>query len=302
MTQYLQVGGDEGQDGGGANTSVDTGLSSCGAALAPGDETDQLLAGVDDGAAGVTLAGVLATGGKTSADHVGGDGRGAVVGTAGGAGNDGHINLLESGGQSGATGRESSPSSNSGGGAGSRVGAGGGQSGVADGGARGEGGGELPDGNITVVGVGVVCGVDFDRGDLDKGSTGSAALCGMLVFYWFECRIMVTYVGSSADGDGRSSLADTAVSSGDDSVGVQEGTAAEVATALLERDDVGELGSSSGGSTNDVLVGTLLEVGLSGVLGSWEGRNETGGREGNEDFLDLHLEGWSWSDWVETEE
>lgn len=82
-----------------ADAGVDTGVVGLSAAVAPGDETVQDLGGVDDGAARVTRARVPATGGETGAEHVGGDGRGSILGLAGGARDDGDGDLPQGGGQ-----------------------------------------------------------------------------------------------------------------------------------------------------------------------------------------------------------
>lgn len=83
-----------------ANASVDTGVVSLSTAVAPGDETLQNLGGVDNGAARVARARVLATCSETGAEHVGGDCRGTVLGLASGARDDGDGNLPQGGGQS----------------------------------------------------------------------------------------------------------------------------------------------------------------------------------------------------------
>jgi len=82
-----------------ADTGVDTGVVGLGAAVAPGDETLQGLGGVDDGAARVAGARVLAAAGDSSAEHVGGDGGGSVLGLAGGARDGGDGDLPQSSGQ-----------------------------------------------------------------------------------------------------------------------------------------------------------------------------------------------------------
>jgi hypothetical protein len=62
---------DEGQKC--SESDIDTSETGLSTALAPRDETLENAVGVDDGAAGVSRAGVLATLRKTSAEHVGGD-------------------------------------------------------------------------------------------------------------------------------------------------------------------------------------------------------------------------------------
>jgi len=89
----LGVGSDERQNA--ANAGVYTGLASGRATLAPRYDTDELVAGVHEGATAVTLAGVLAARCNTSADHFVGNGRLAVVGAASAARNDRHRHLPE---------------------------------------------------------------------------------------------------------------------------------------------------------------------------------------------------------------
>jgi hypothetical protein len=72
------------------------------------------------------------------------------------------------------------------------------------------------------------------------------------------------------------------VGSGDDGVGVQEGTTAEVGSTALKRDDVGELASGSGSSANDVLSGNIIREGVVGVLRSGRRKNECGKRNSEE--------------------
>jgi hypothetical protein len=108
--RYLQVAGNEASHGRLAKVGVDTGSTSCRTALTPRDNTElDARGGVDDGAAAVTLARVLAALGESSAEHGGGDGAISIVGVAGGARDDGNINLEEVGGEGGATGRGCSP-------------------------------------------------------------------------------------------------------------------------------------------------------------------------------------------------
>ena len=95
LSTFLQVGRDERSEG--TNPGVDTGEVGLSATLAPRDNTDELLAGGDDGAAGVTLARVLSTSGNTSAEHLVGDTEAdsGVLAAASGARNNGHIDLAE---------------------------------------------------------------------------------------------------------------------------------------------------------------------------------------------------------------
>lgn len=101
FSTLLRVGGDEGADRGGTNTGVDTRSVGLSATITPGNETNEGLGGVDNGASRVTLARVLSTLGKTSTEHVGGD---LVAGVDGlilrgtsGAGNYRDADLAESG-------------------------------------------------------------------------------------------------------------------------------------------------------------------------------------------------------------
>ena len=69
---HLDVALDEVEEG--TDVAVDTGVAGLGAALAPGDNTDESARGVvADGTARVTLAGVLATLVEASAEHGVGD-------------------------------------------------------------------------------------------------------------------------------------------------------------------------------------------------------------------------------------
>jgi hypothetical protein len=88
------------------------------------------------------------------------------------------------------------------------------------------------------------------------------------------------------------------MSSREDSVGVEKGSTTEVASTALKRDDEREIASGSGGSTNNVLLATILPVwDLSGILrdSCWE--YHSGDCEDGDKVFDLHLE-WSyeWSD------
>lgn len=94
-TRLYQVGVDEADKV--AQSSVDTSEAGLGTALAPGNNTLEDAVGIDDGAAAVALAGVLAALGQAGAEHVVGDD--AVLGLASGAGDDGDGDLVESGGE-----------------------------------------------------------------------------------------------------------------------------------------------------------------------------------------------------------
>jgi hypothetical protein len=93
LSTVLQVASDERRES--ANAGVDTRVAGNSAAKAPGNNTNELLGGVDKGTAAVTLARVLASSSKTSADHAVRDLSGGVVGLAGGTGNNRHIDLAE---------------------------------------------------------------------------------------------------------------------------------------------------------------------------------------------------------------
>jgi hypothetical protein len=175
----------------------------------------------------------------------------------------------------------------------SRVGARSGELGVGDGRAGGDGGGELEDSYVVVVGSCRVGWVDLDGGDAGNSSSGSAALVGLLAMFHVYHNGTLAYKTAGTDLEVRSSLANGAVSGGEDSVGVQERTTAEVAATALDADDEGEVALGSGGSTNDWVLGELSIWEL-GVLGNGCGGAESGNREGNEDVFDLHLEeGWA---------
>lgn len=89
----------------------------------------------------------------------------------------------------------------------------------------------------------------------------------------------MTYQASSTDCERRSSLANSAVSGGDDGVGVDKRATAEVRAALLQRDNEGEVASVSSRTTDDV----------DGVL---RGRSsgDCGGHKASDHCLVLHLE------------
>lgn len=93
----LEVGIDEANKG--AESAVDTSEAGLSTAIAPRNETLEDAVGIDDGAAAVALARVLATLGLSGAEHVGGDSRPAVLGLASGTRDDGDGNLVESGGE-----------------------------------------------------------------------------------------------------------------------------------------------------------------------------------------------------------
>jgi hypothetical protein len=81
-----------------SESDVDTGETGLSTALAPRNETLENSVGVDDGAAGVSRAGVLATLGQSGAEHVGGDDA-AVLAVARSARDDRDGDLVQSGGE-----------------------------------------------------------------------------------------------------------------------------------------------------------------------------------------------------------
>lgn len=83
-----------------ANASVDAGIVCLGTSIAPRDNTLQHFRAVNNGAARVSRARVLSTGGETGAEHVGGDGIGSVLRAASGAGDNGDSDLPQVGRQS----------------------------------------------------------------------------------------------------------------------------------------------------------------------------------------------------------
>lgn len=86
---------------------------------------------------------------------------------------------------------------------------------------------------------------------------------------------LTPYKRAGADLDRRGSLADRAVSRRDDSVSVEQDTAAEVRAALGQADNVGELGSGSSGSTDDVFTfNRKVTLRLAGLQAKWLGRAE----------------------------
>jgi len=281
----LQVGSNEATESSLANVGVHTRGVGGSAAITPRNGTEEDLGGlVDDRTAGVTLARVLSTLGETGAEHLGGNSRGAVRRLAGAARDDRNINLEEVDGERLAAGRGSTPASNGEGGSSSRVGSGRGERSVRDGGAGRDGGGQLHDGDITVVGA-----RDVARVDLDGGNTGNNTAGG-------------TAVGTSADREAGGSLANSAVSSCEDGVGVQKGATAEVGAGALEGDDEGEFTRASGCSTDNVLLAAVVPVGdLSRILRDGCGEHHRWDGEDGEEIFDLHLEGGWPESWCGTE-
>ena len=150
------------------------------------------------------------------------------------------------------------PACYGGGSASGRVVAGSGESGVANGGAGRDRCGQLQDGDIVVDTR--VAGVD---GDLRYGSgdaSGSPGLSEQSASFSLHMSFQTraTYKTSSANANARCRLALSAVSGGDDGVGVQQRTTAEVgSTRGLHTDDEGELAGSSGSSTNNLHLKVL---------------------------------------------
>jgi hypothetical protein len=95
LSTVLQVASDERRES--THPRVHTGLARQSAAVTKRHYANKNLVRVDDGATTVTLAGVFATGGKTSAEHAVSDASSRVVVTASGAGDDGHFNLAKKG-------------------------------------------------------------------------------------------------------------------------------------------------------------------------------------------------------------
>jgi len=253
-----------------ADAGVDAILVGAGAAIAPRDEANEGLGGgVDDRAARVPLARVLATGRKAGADHVVGDARGAVGRAAGGAADHWDGDLAQGCGKGAGALRSGAPASGDGRRSRRRVAASGGQGDVADGGAGRDGGREAPQGDVVVGGAVDVAGVDKDLPDRDLGAARGAL------------------EGASADFDGRGRLANGAVGSGDDGVGVEQDTSAEVRAALGEGDDEGEVAGRGSLTANNLDArDTLLNLlsgelkGLGGGSGRDQGRQDR--QEGSE--------------------
>lgn len=121
--------------------------------------------------------------------------------------------------------------------------------------------------------------MDLDRGDADKDSAGVAVLWVVSWSFCFAEELSLSYQASGTDGEGRSSLALSAVGGSDDGAGVEEGTTAEMGAAALETDNEGEVAGCSGCSTNN----------LDRVLGSGSSR-DCGGHEASNECLVLHLD------------
>lgn len=91
-----------------------------------------------------------------------------------------------------------------------------------------------------------------------------------------------TYQAAGADSYGGSADAGAAVSGGQNGVGVQEGSAAEVRAAPLQGDDEGEVSSAGRNSAND------LELLLGGRDGGAKG--DGGEAESGDESLENHDE------------
>jgi hypothetical protein len=239
---------DEREQSGGA--SVHTGEVGLSAAVTPRNDTNDSLGGVDKGTARVTLARVFATSSEASADHVGGDSRGSVRGTARGAGDDWDGDLVENIGAAAIL-SKITPSGDGHGGSGSGVRSRSREGCVADSAASSNGRRELPDGDIEVLGRAAVAGVDSD------GRDGGGCSTGVLV----QAASADTETADSASGG-----ADRAVSSSKDGGGVQESAAAEVGSAALKADDEGEIASRGNSSTNNVVSRSIIREHVVGVL------------------------------------
>lgn len=105
----------------------------------------------------------------------------------------------------------------------------------------------------------------------------------------------MAYKTAGADLELGSSLSNGAVSGGENSVGVQKRTTAEVAATALDADNEGEIALGSGGSANNWVLWELALWELwDWVLGDSCCGAESGNRKGNEDVFELHLErGWA---------
>jgi hypothetical protein len=124
----------------------------------------------------------------------------------------------------------------------------------------------------------------------------------------------MTYQGARADLDGGGRLADRAVGSGDDGVGVQQNTTAEVRVAPGQADDEGEVTGGGSGATNDssrrrglsIILADLQAkgLGLGEGLGDCRGHGEDGHRQSEREGEEGRHRGglqvcWHWELWLE---
>lgn len=125
----------------------------------------------------------------------------------------------------------------------------------------------------------------------------------------------MTYQGARADPDGRGSLADRAVGSGDDGVGVQQNTTTEVRAAPGQADNEGEVACGGSGATNDSSCRRSLSLiladfqakglGLGEGLGDCRGHGEDGHRQSEREGEEGRHRGgllqncWHWELWLE---
>lgn len=161
----------------GTDVGVDTGVALLGAADAPRDDANEGAGLVNDGAARVALARVLAALRLGSADHGVGDGVLGVLLLAGLAADDGHLDLLQGRGAGTGTGLEVAPAGGGGQGTLGRIEASLGQGGEADGAVGGlDGCRQLPDGDVEAGRGALVLGVDGDLGDANLLAAASPVL------------------------------------------------------------------------------------------------------------------------------
>merc|ERR1740128_1037033 len=231
--------------------SVDSGVSSLGTSVAPGDNTGQLVS-AHEWSTRVTLAGVLASSVKTSTDH----GVGNVVSTVGISAviitHNGDRDLLEDTGQGSALGG-GSPSGNGAHGSFRVLLVGGGQADGCNMGSHGGGGLELKQTDVVVDVPAIVVLVHNNTGNLD-------------ILLVIIVRVEVVGANSNTQPGGR--LTVTAVGSGDNPVGADQGATAHegtVGSTTEQHDLVGELAVVSILATNNLATSTAQRGGA-GVL------------------------------------
>ncbi|KAJ3535479.1 hypothetical protein NM208_g7117 [Fusarium decemcellulare] len=155
--RHLSVGVDERAKA--ANAGVDTRKVRAGTSITPRDNTDESAGrGVNERTTAVTLARVLATRLKASADHVGGDLGSAVLGTAGSARDNRDSDLPQADGKAAATLGSGTPAF------------------LPATMAEDPLAGQLPDGNVVVERAAAEARVNGDGRDTDKGTTRVAVL------------------------------------------------------------------------------------------------------------------------------
>lgn len=241
---------DEGANLAVGDVGVDTGLASAGATFAPRDNTNDLVVG-DERTSTITLAGVLATLLKTSADHAAGDLVGVVV-AAGAAGDDGDGDVLK-GIRVILALRERTETRNNSAGPGSGLRVSDATNGL-DGGSEGEVLGQLENGDVVVKGVVVELGVLVEAGNLVAGAAA---------------QLVTAY----ANGHGRGTETVGAVSSCEDGAAIEDSTTAVRGAVLVEVGLVGEVLNVGLLSTDDVGVSNRESHGgsLGGKAGEGNG-------------------------------